>query len=133
MKIENNNQCKTCISFVVLGDREALLGLPDTELLNILNINCNTIGAEKDEKCVNYNANKDSTIDAGSEQCCANTGPERSCTKTNSNADCYIHIGSNSKLNNGLCNAFLPMVNNNGMEYFLPDPSRKTNTNIDSN
>ena len=39
-----------CIFFVVPGDREALLGMPDIELLNILNINCSTIGAEKEEE-----------------------------------------------------------------------------------
>ena len=66
LKIENNNKFKTCIFFAVLGDEEALLGIPDREMLNILNINCNTIGAQKDEKGVNYNANKDSTIDSGS-------------------------------------------------------------------
>ena len=88
VKIENNNKCKTCIFFVVPGDGEALLEMPDIELLNILNINCNTVDAEKDKKGVNCNTNKNSTIDAGSEQCCANTDPERSCIKTNSNADC---------------------------------------------
>ena len=69
----------------------------------------------------------------GREQCCTNTGPEKSCTKTNSNADYYTTIGSNSNLNNRLCNAFLPMVNNNDIEYFLPVPSRGTNTNTGSN
>ena len=39
VKKENNNKCNKCIFFVVLGSREALLGMPDIELLNILNIN----------------------------------------------------------------------------------------------
>ena len=39
VKIENNNKCKTCIFFVFLGDREALLGMPVIELLYIVNIN----------------------------------------------------------------------------------------------
>ena len=107
--------------------------MSDTELFNILNINCNTIGAEKDEKGTNCNANKDSTIDAGSEQCCANTGLERSCTKDNNNADCYANIGSNSNLNSRPCNAFLPMANNNKIEYFFPGPSREMKTNTGSN
>ena len=33
----------------------ALLGMSDIELLNISNINCNTIGGEKDEKGVKFN------------------------------------------------------------------------------
>ena len=48
--MENNNKHKTCIFFVVLGDGEALLGMPDIELLNILNINCSTIGVRKMRK-----------------------------------------------------------------------------------
>ena len=36
--IENNDTCKMCIFFVVPGNREALLGMPDIELLSIINI-----------------------------------------------------------------------------------------------
>ena len=35
VKIGNNNKCKTCIFFVVPGDGETLLGMPDIELLNV--------------------------------------------------------------------------------------------------
>ena len=38
---------KKCIFFVVPANGEALLGIPDIELLNILNINCNTVGTDK--------------------------------------------------------------------------------------
>ena len=38
------------IFFVASGDREVLLDMQDIELLNILNINYNTIGTEKEEK-----------------------------------------------------------------------------------
>ena len=51
--IENNNKCTKCIFFVVSGDGDALLGMPDIELLNILQINCNTIGIEKEVKGTN--------------------------------------------------------------------------------
>ena len=43
------------------------LGMSDIELLNILNINCNTIGTDKEEKGVNCNMRKDSILSAGSE------------------------------------------------------------------
>ena len=42
-----------CIFFVVPGDRGALLDMPGIEPLNILQINCNTIGTKKEEKGVN--------------------------------------------------------------------------------
>ena len=40
VEIENDNKCKECIFFVVPGDGETLLGMPDIEWLNILDINC---------------------------------------------------------------------------------------------
>ena len=39
--------------FVVSGDGDALLGMLDIELSNILQIYCNTIGTEKEEKGMN--------------------------------------------------------------------------------
>ena len=57
-EIENNDTCKKYIFFVVPGNEEALLGMPDIELLNILNINCNTIGTEEEEKGTNCNVSK---------------------------------------------------------------------------
>ena len=98
VEIENNDKCKNkkCIFFLVPGNGEVVLGMLDIELLNIFNINCNTIGTDKEEKGKNCNMRKDSILSAGSEQCCANTGPERSCVKTNSNTSCYANSGSNS-------------------------------------
>ena len=55
-----------------------LLGRPNIELLNILNINCSTISTEKEGKGENYNISKDSILCVGSEQYCANAGLERS-------------------------------------------------------
>ena len=40
--------------FVVPQDGDTLLGMPDIELLNILQINCNIIGTKK-KKGANYN------------------------------------------------------------------------------
>ena len=129
VEIENNNKHKKYIFFVVAGDKEVLLGIPDIELLNILNRNCNTISTNKDEKGANCNASEDSIPSAASEKCSANTGPERSCTKTNSNTGCYTNRRSNNS-NNKQYNAFLPMVNNNEVKCSPSAPSRETNTTI---
>ena len=48
---------------------------------------------------------------------------ERSCTNTNSNSNCCTNKNSNSNLNSS--NTFMPIVNNNEMEYFLPDPNQE--------
>ena len=54
------------------------------------------------------------------------------CTKAISNGGFYTNIASNSNLNKRPCNTFLPMVNNNEIEYFLPDPSIETNIGSNS-
>ena len=82
--------------FVVPGNGETLLGMPDIELLNLLNINCNTVGTNKEGKGTKGNMRIGSVLNAGNEQCCANTGPERSCAKTNNNTSCYTNNGGNS-------------------------------------
>ena len=128
-EIENYDKCKICIFFVGPGNGEALLAMPDIELLNILNINCNTVVTEKDKKGTNCNMRIDSILGAGSEQCCAITGPERSCAKTNSNTSCYTNSGSNLDLNNRPHDALRPTVNNNEIECSIPDPSAVTNAN----
>ena len=46
VKIEHNNKHKMCTFFVVLGNRKALLGMSDIDVLNIINININTIHTE---------------------------------------------------------------------------------------
>ena len=36
-----------CIFFVVPGNRQALLGMPDIDMLSIIKINCNAIGTHR--------------------------------------------------------------------------------------
>ena len=57
--------------FVIVGDRDVLLGMPDIQILNIPQIDWNTIATEKEEKGMNYNKNKMNVINVGSEQCYA--------------------------------------------------------------
>ena len=49
--------------------------------------------------------------------------PEKRCKNTNSNSSCYTNTSSNSNINSS--NAFMPIVNNNEIEYFLPDPDQE--------
>ena len=44
--IEHKNNKKTCQFFVVSSNGQALLGMPDRDALNIININIDTINAE---------------------------------------------------------------------------------------
>ena len=44
--IKHRNHKKRCTFFVVLGNGQALLGMPDTDALNIIYINIHSIGAE---------------------------------------------------------------------------------------
>ena len=43
--VENNNK-KKCRFFVVPGNEQLLLDMPDTDVLNIIKINIDSIGAE---------------------------------------------------------------------------------------
>ena len=61
-------------------------------------ISCNKIGTQREDKDANCSTNRVCTHDAGSEQCCANTGLERSCTRMNSNMYHYGNTGNNSNL-----------------------------------
>ena len=125
VKVEHNMICKICNFFVVPGNRQALLGPADIELLNILTISCNTIGTQRKDKDVNCSTNRHSIHGAESGQCCANTVPERSCMRKNSNMHCYTNTGNDLNLNNNN-NALTPTVKNNNIKYFLPSPSKES-------
>ena len=54
--VEHKNHKKKCRFFVVLGNGQALLGMSDTDVLNIIKINIDSIGVEDtrdSEWCVN--------------------------------------------------------------------------------
>ena len=67
VKIELNNKIKVFTFFVVPGNRQALLGMPDIEIQNILNMTCNAIGTNKTDRDANYNSNTAITQGTGSE------------------------------------------------------------------
>ena len=46
VEVEHKNNQKKCRFFVVPKNRQALLGMPDTDMLNIIKINIHAIGAE---------------------------------------------------------------------------------------
>ena len=50
--IEHKNNRKKCKFFVVLGNGQALLGMPDTAALKIININIDSIDAEDTQKTI---------------------------------------------------------------------------------
>ena len=105
--------------FVVPWNGDTLLGMPDIELLNILQLNCNTIGTKNEEKGTNYNHNKRNAINVGNEQCHTNTGLEKDCDKKENDADSCTNTGNSSNSNNRPCNASLPMVKDNAADYLL--------------
>ena len=63
------------------------------------------------------------THNAGGEQHCANTGLERSCTKSNNNPNCYASTGSDLNLNNR--DALIMTANNNNIKYFFQVLAKK--------
>ena len=57
VELEHKNNKKKCIFFVVPRNGQALLGMPDTDMLNIIKINIDSIGTEdasnSDKWCAN--------------------------------------------------------------------------------
>ena len=108
MKIKIN--VKNGSFFAVQGDGDASLGMPDIELLNILQINCNRRDTKKEKKDMNDNENKRNAINVGSEQCYANPSLEKDCDKKDNNAYSCTNTGSSLNSNNRPHNASLSMV-----------------------
>ena len=57
VKLEHNNIQKMCKFFVVPGRGQALLGMPGIDTLNIIRINCNTIGTHRNDTADNCSTN----------------------------------------------------------------------------
>ena len=99
-----------CKLFVIPGNGHALLGMPDIDVLNNININIHSIGAEHS---------------SGNDNCCTNKATAQSTDmmqKTNRTEKCYTNTDSISKSGN----TDKPTVNNkltNTINYFL-FPSR---------
>ena len=107
VKIEHNNKHEMCQFFVVLGNGKALLGIPDIDVLNIINININTTDMEDGK---------------GTDNCCMNKATPQSANmmqETDRTEKCYTKTDSISKSDN----TDKPMVDNklpNTTDYFLP-------------
>ena len=51
VEIAKIDKYKSALFFEVPGNGKALLGIPDIELVSILNIDCSAIGTEEDANC----------------------------------------------------------------------------------
>ena len=75
---EYKNNKRKCEFFVVLGNGQVLLGMPDTAALKIININIDSLDAEdtqKDNSNTNIDATKVSNVKQeihGTRKCCTN-------------------------------------------------------------
>ena len=112
-KIEHNNKQKKSYFFVVLRNGQALLGMPDIEILDILDINCNTTGTQEADRATKCNTNTDNDQILVGEQ--LYTNPRQAADRLENG---YTNIGnSNLKSNNvdkpmvKYYNSFFPGVN----------------------
>ena len=87
--------------------------MPDTEILNILTINYNTIGTREMYRATSYSRNTAITWGAGYEQHYRNTRQEAGKLER-----CYINTSITSNLKSYSTDN--PMVSNKEIEYFLP-------------
>ena len=121
VKIEHNNKQRMCKFFVIPGNGQTLLGMPDINTLSIIHINCNTIDTQETDR-----ANKCSTNTA------MDQGPRHEHQYPNmmQEADraekCYTNTDRISKFHN----KDAPMVIDNELytiNYFLPGPNEDNN------
>ena len=113
VKIKHNNKQKICI-FLVLRNGEALLGMPDIDVLKIMNTKVNTINIKDGSSTNNCYTNKVIPRSPWHEQQYANTMQE-----TDRAEICYTSTDTISKSNN----TDKPLVENklsNTIDYFLP-------------
>ena len=59
IQMEHNNKQKICNFFVVPRNRQALLGMPNIEILNIININCNATGTKETDTAITQGTGND--------------------------------------------------------------------------
>ena len=57
VKLKDNNIPEMYMFFVVPGNGQALLGMPDIDMFNIIKINCNTIGTHENDSTNNCSTN----------------------------------------------------------------------------
>ena len=114
VEVEHTNNRKKCRFFVGPSNGQALLGMPDTDVLNIIKINIHAIGTEQT---------------GDSDKCCTNMhivqedGPKQERVRAEK---CYTNMDSISKSNNKT----KPVVNSEAskaIEYFLSGPSYEHN------
>ena len=110
VEIEHKGNKKRCKIFIVPRNGQALLGMPDMDMLNIIKVNIHAIGTEQT---------------GDSDNCCTNRPTsQREDTKqeTDRAEKCYTKTDRISKLTT----KNKPMVDNeitNTVEYFISGPS----------
>ena len=107
-----------CKFFVVPGYGQALLGMPDTDMVNIRNMNHNTIDTHKTDRANNYSINTDNSQGSRHEQHYTNMMQEADRAKR-----CYANLYSISKFN---CKDKPMDIDREPYEinYFLPGPTK---------
>ena len=93
VKLENNIKQKMCKIFVVPGNRQALLGMPDIDTLHTKHINSNTIDTQGTNRANNCSTNTAICQASRHEQHYTNMIQEADRTEK-----CYANTDSISKI-----------------------------------
>ena len=118
MRIEHNNEQEMCRFFVVPGNGQALLGMPDIDMLNSTNINCKTTDAQETDRANNCSTNTATCQGSRHEQHYTNMVKE-----TDRVEKCYTNTASISKFDNKDKPTNFDKEPNT-INYFLPGPNQ---------
>ena len=129
LKMEHNNKHKICNFFVVPGNGQALLGMPDIKTLDILTITCNTIDTQEVDKGKKCSANTANCHSSLCEQHYINVLQEAERTQK-----CYRNTDNNSKSDNKDKPMPIDSEKDSKINSFLPVPiqdnDKRVNTEI---
>ena len=116
-KIEHSNKQKMCKFFAVSGNGQALLSMPDIDMLNIIHLNCNTVHTQEIDRASNCRT---------STAICQGSRPEQHYTnmiqEANKAEKCYANKDNILKFDNKV----KPMgidKEPNTINYFLVGPN----------
>ena len=119
VKLQHNKRQKKCKFFVVLGNGQALLDMPDIDTLNIITINLNTICTPETDRVDECSKNTTIHQDLRHGQHYTNIMLESNRAK-----ECCVNTNTISKFKNKDKSAVIDNKPNKG-NYFLSGPSQE--------
>ena len=119
VRLRHRDKIASCIFFVVLGEGQALLGMPDAELLDLLKITCELVRDQQGDRKVDAQTKQPSN----SPSCKANEGQQIKTDNVdihdgNANIPDYFRSNINRAADKSASQVFLQKYTMNSVMFF---------------